>query len=80
MLYIIILIFNIIKILYIIVYHRISAPGNIIEVVDNLNDTEKRIIFHLMGTMKLPRSKRFDTQMPVHTATQNADVSLAQEF
>ena len=33
-----------------------------------------------MSTVKLPGSKQVDTQMEVHTATQNTNVSLAQEF
>ena len=33
-----------------------------------------------MVTVQLPVSKRFDTQMAVHTAPQNIDVSLSQEF
>ena len=45
---------------------RISAPGHGREVADVLNATEKRFIFHLMATVKLPGSKRFDTQMAVH--------------
>ena len=34
----------------------------------------------MMATVQLPGSERFDIQMAVHTATQNSDVSLAQEF
>ena len=33
-----------------------------------------------MTTTQLLCSQRFDTQMEVHTATQNTNVSLAQEF
>ena len=33
-----------------------------------------------MTTFQLPGSSQFDIQMVVHTATQNFDVSLAQEF
>ena len=32
-----------------------------------------------MDTVQLPVSKWFDTQMAVHTATKNTDVSLALE-
>ena len=64
----------------IIIYHGISAPGNVIYVVDGLNDGEKWFIFHLMATVQLPITENFDTQMAVYTATQNADVSLALEF
>ena len=37
-------------------------------------------MFHLMTNFQLPVSKQFDTQMTLHTATQNTDVSLALEF
>ena len=33
-----------------------------------------------MASAQLPGSKRFDNQIEVHTATQNTDKSLAQEF
>ena len=56
----------------------ISAPGPGAEVVDGLNATDERFIFHLMANVQLPGGKRFDTQMSVHTETQNTDVSLAQ--
>ena len=58
----------------------ISAPGHDREVVDGMNATYKRFIFHLTATVKLYGSKRFNTPMIVHTATQNTDLSLAQEF
>ena len=60
--------------------YGISAPGNEREVVYGLNDTDKRFIFHLMATDKIPGSRRFDTQMTVNTATQNTYVILAPEF
>ena len=34
----------------------------------------------MMATAQLPGSKRFDTQMELHRATQNNDVILALEF
>ena len=34
----------------------------------------------MVATLRLPGSKRFDTQMEVHVVTQNTDLSLAQEF
>ena len=64
----------------IIIYRVISAPGHGIEVVDVLNSTDKRFIFRMMDTVQIPGSKRFDTQMSVHIATQNTDVSLAQDL
>ena len=56
------------------------VPGHRRDVVDFLNATDKGFIFQLMDTVQLLGSKRFDTQMAVHTATKNTDVSLAQEF
>ena len=58
----------------------ISALGHGREVVDGLNATDESFIFHLMATVQLPGNKRFDKKMKVQTATQNTDVSLAQEF
>ena len=58
----------------------ISEPGHGRKVVDGLIATYKRFIFHLMETVKLPGSKCFDTQMEVHTVTQNTDVSLSQKL
>ena len=37
-------------------------------------------VLHMMTNVQLPGSKWFDTQMAVHTETQNTDVVLAQEF
>ena len=64
----------------IIIYRGISAVVNGGKVVDGLNNTDKRFILNLMATFQLPVSKRFDTQLEVHIATQNTDVSLAPEF
>ena len=64
----------------IIIDHGISAPGHGREVVYGMNSTDKNFIFNIMATFQLPGSKRFDTQLAVHTAIQNTDVSLAQEF
>ena len=55
----------------IIIDNGISAPGHEREVVYGLNATYKMFIFFLMATVQLPGSKRFNTQMEVHTATQN---------
>ena len=62
----------------IIINRGISAPGHVIEVVDGLNYTDKRFILHLISTFQLTDSKQFDTQMAVHTATQNTDMSLVK--
>ena len=58
----------------------ISKTGHGTEIVTVINATYKRFIFHLMATVKLPDSKRFDTQISMHTTTHTADVSLSQDF
>ena len=45
----------------------ISAPGHGKEVVDGLNDVDKRYIYQLMSTVQLPVSYRFDSQVQIHT-------------
>ena len=57
-----------------------SAPVHVREVVDGLNITEKRFLFHLMSNFKPPSSKYYETQTAMKSATKNADVSLDQEF
>ena len=52
-----------------IIYRGISAPGHGKEVVDRLNDVDKRYIYQLMSTGILPRSKIFDSQIQMHTGT-----------
>ena len=64
----------------IIIDRDISAPRHGRDIVYGLNATEKWSILHLMATIQLPDSKRFDTQIYVHTETQNTDESLALEF
>ena len=56
----------------------ISAPGHGKEVVDLLNDVDKRYIYQLMSNFQLPRSIRFDSHIQIHTGTQKYDVSLAK--
>ena len=58
----------------------VSAPGNGKEVVDGLNDVDKRYIYQFMSTFQLPGSKIFDSHMQMHTGTQIGDLSLAREF
>ena len=48
--------------------------------VDVLNAVDKSYIYQLMFTVKLPRSKIFDSQIQIHTGTPKYDVSLAKEF
>ena len=64
----------------IIIDHGISEPGHGKEVVDGLNDVDKRYIYQLMSKVQLPGSFIFDSQIKIHTGNENKDVSLAQEF
>ena len=64
----------------IITYRGISAPGHGKEVVDGLNSVDKSYIYQLMYKVQVPGSVRFDSQIKVHTGTENKNVSLAQEF
>ena len=63
----------------IIIYWGISAHGNEKEGVDELNAVDKRYIYKLMSTVKLPGSKRFYLNIQMRTGTQKYDVSLAKE-
>ena len=65
---------------FIIIDRGISAPGYGKEVVDGLNDVEKRYIYQLISMLQLPGSVRFDSQINIHTGAENKDVSLAKEF
>ena len=58
----------------------ISAPGHGKEVVDGLNDVDKRYIYQLMSKFQLHGSIIFDSQIKIHTGTENKGVSLAKEF
>ena len=60
----------------IIIDQGISAPGHGKEVVDVLNAVNKRYIYQLMFTVKIPGSNRFDSQMKMHTGTPKDDVIL----
>ena len=64
----------------IIIDRGISAPGYGNEVVDGLNDVDKRYIYQLMSTVQLPGSVRFDSRIKMHTGTGKQDVILTQEF
>ena len=64
----------------IIVDWGISAPTHGKEVVDGLNDVDKRYIYQLMSNVQLPVSVRFDSQIKMHTGTKKEDVSLAKEL
>ena len=48
--------------------------------VDGLNAFDKRYIYQLMSKVQLPGSARFDSQIKIHTGTENKDASVAHEF
>ena len=56
----------------------ISTPGNGKEVVDGINAVDRRYIYQLMSKVQLPGSIIFDSQIKIHTGTENKDVSLAR--
>ena len=56
---------------FIIIDCGISAPGNGKEVVYGLNAVDKRYIYQLMFKVQLPGSVRFDSQIKMHTGTEN---------
>ena len=58
----------------------ISAPGHGKEVVDGLSSVDKRYIYQLMSKVQLTGSARFDSQIKIHTGTENKDLSLAKQF
>ena len=58
----------------------ISEPGHIKKVVDVPNGVYKRYIYQMMSTVQLTGSKIFDSQIHIHTGTQNNNVSLDKEF
>ena len=58
----------------------ISAPGHGKEVADGLNVVDKSYIYQMMSKVQLLGSIRFDSQIKMHTGTENKDVSLAHEF
>ena len=62
----------------IIIDRGISEPGHGKEVVDGLNDVDKRYISQLMSTVQLSVSIRFYSHIQMHTGTEKYDVSLAK--
>ena len=62
------------------IYHGVGTPGHGGEVVDSLDYTNKRFIFHMMANVQLPGSEWFGTKITVHTETQTIEMSLAMEF
>ena len=64
----------------IIIDQVISTPGHDKELVDVFNAIDKRYIYQLMSTVKLPGSNIFDSYMQVHNGDLKYDVSLAKEI
>ena len=48
--------------------------------VDGFSFVDKRYIYQLMSKVQLHGSIIFDSQIKMHTGTENKDVSLAKEF
>ena len=63
---------------FVLIESVVSAPVHVGELLYGLNNTEKRFLFQLMETVKLPVSKGFDTNMLIHSVSHNYDASLAQ--
>ena len=47
---------------------------------DGFNYVDKSYIHQFMSKVQLPGSVRFDSQIKMHTGTENKDVSLSKEF
>ena len=60
----------------VIIYRGISETGHSKEVVDGLNDVDKRYIYQLMSNAQLPESEIFDSQILMHSSTQQSYVGL----
>ena len=63
----------------IIIDRGISAPWHYKEVVYGHNAVDKRYIYQLMSSVRLPGSNISDSQIQMHTGNQKDDVSLAKE-
>ena len=48
--------------------------------VDGLNAVDNRYIYRLMSKVQLPGSVRFDSQIKIHSGTENKYLSLAHEL
>ena len=56
---------------------NVSEPGDVRELVDGLNSTDKSYLFQLMATVQITDSNIYYIHMVMHSSTSNADVSLA---
>ena len=57
-----------------------GSPGHVREVVYGLNDNGKKLISMLITTVQLTGASDYDSQMLMHTSTENTDISLSREF
>ena len=48
--------------------------------VGELNSVDKQYVYQSMSKVQLPASVRFDSQIKIHTVTENKDASLAKEL
>ena len=64
----------------IIINRGISAHVHGTEVVDGLNAIDKRYVYQLISTFKIPGLRIFDSQIIMHSCTPTNDVSMAKEF
>ena len=64
----------------IIIDRGINAPGHGKEVVDGLNDVDKRYIYQFIPKVQLPGSFIFDSQIKMHTVTEKKAVSLSKDL
>ena len=63
----------------IIIDRGVGAPGHGREVVDGLNDTEKRLLSILITTVQMTGAEYYDSQTANLTSTENTYISLARE-
>ena len=64
----------------IIIYHGDEESLHSREVVNVLNDTDKRFISMLIAAVKMPGAETYNTQMGMHTSILNTYISLARTF
>ena len=58
--------------------HGVGVPGHEIEVVDDLNATEKSFLSVFMTTVQLTGAVYYDSHMAMHTSPENTYISLAR--
>ena len=66
---------------YIIFIGRVSRlPGHRRIIFYYLNSTEKRFLSMVMKNVQLPGAASYDTQIEIHTSTQNYDMIISREL